>query len=300
MTSPDEDRRTGAVHAVAAYGLWGMLPLYFVTLAPAGSLEILGCRILFSVVVAAILIRWQHGWGRMRTALRDRRVMLTLAAAAALIFVNWLTYITAATSGHVVETSLGYFINPIVTVLLGVVVLRERLRPLQWAAIGVSALAIVVLVVAYGQVPVIALTLAFSFGLYGLLKRQVSGRVDGLSGLAIETILLIPAAGLLIAVVSSWGQLTLLDHGPVHFALLAFSGIATLVPLLFFAGAAKRLPLAHLGLFQYLAPILQLLTGVLILHEPMPATRWIGFAIVWLAVFMLVADVLIVGRRGRA
>ena len=225
MTSPDEDRRTGAVHAVAAYGLWGMLPLYFVTLAPAGSLEILGCRILFSVVVAAILIRWQHGWGRMRTALRDRRVMLTLAAAAALIFVNWLTYITAATSGHVVETSLGYFINPIVTVLLGVLVLHERLRPAQWAAIAIAVVAVVVILVAYGTFPWIALTLAASFGAYGLVKKQIGPKVDAISGLTLESLWLTPIALVQLIVVANTTGLVFGTQGAGHTVLVTLAGV---------------------------------------------------------------------------
>ena len=280
----------GIVLAILAYLLWGFLPLFFLLLAPANALEIVAWRILFSLVFCAILITVTRAWSRLGVLLLDRRVTLTLLVAGILILINWLVYVFATLQHEVVQASLGYFTNPIVTVLLGIVVLRERLRPLQWAAIGISAVAVLVIAINYGGFPWIALALAFSFGLYGLIKKRVGDRVDALSGLTIETLWLAPIAiGQLIFVALTTG-ITIGNVSTLQTVAMLFAGVVTAVPLLLFAGAARRLPLTTIGLTQYLTPIMQFLIGVLLLHEAMPPARLIGFVLVWIALIVLTID----------
>jgi chloramphenicol-sensitive protein RarD len=289
----------GLAFAVGAYGLWGLLPVYFLSLEPTGPIEIVAWRVVLSLVFCVLLLVVTRGWASLNRTLLDRRAMLLLGLAGALIVINWLTYVVATLSGHVVEAALGYFLNPIVTVLLGVVVLRERLRPAQWAAIGISALAGLVLAIGYGSVPFVALTLAFSFGLYGLVKKKVGPKVDAIVGLTVETAWLTPLALAGLAVLAATTGLTLGAAGPVHLVLLLSAGIVTAVPLLFFAAAARRLPLTLLGLAQYLAPLLQFTLGVAVLGEDMPIERWIGFALVWVALIVLTIDMFVAGRTPR-
>jgi len=293
--------RTGAglAFAISAYGAWGLLPVFFLLLAPSGAIEIVAWRIVLSLVFCVLLITVTRGWPRFTALLRDRRTVLIVGAAGALILINWLVYVFATLGGHVVEASLGYFTNPIVTVLLGVFVLRERLRPLQWVSIGISALAVIVLAVNYGAFPWIALALAFSFGTYGLIKKQVGGRVDALSGLTLETAWLAPAASIALLVIAASGALTIGTISVTHTILLLSAGVLTAVPLLLFASGARRLPLTYMGLTQYLAPILQFLIGVLVLHEDMPAARWVGFGLVWVALIVLTIDMFAAGRSSK-
>lgn len=289
----------GLAFAVGAYGLWGFLPIYFSTLAPAGAIEIVAWRIVLSLAFCALLLTITRGWRAFAVIVRDRRTMLIMGAAGVFILVNWLVYVFATLTGHVVEASLGYFANPIVTVLLGVLVLREQLRPLQWTAIAISAVAILVLAVNYGQFPWIALALAFSFGFYGFIKKSVGGRVDAISGLTIETAWLAPVAGITLGVIAANGELAMGREGVQHTALLLAAGVVTAVPLLLFAAAARRLPLTYLGLAQYLAPVTQFLIGVFFFHEDMPLVRWLGFALVWLALIVLTVDMLRSNRAAR-
>jgi chloramphenicol-sensitive protein RarD len=299
QSSPQLKFGSGLILAVLAYGLWGFLPAFFELLAPANALEIVAWRILFSLVFCAILITVTRGWPRFLGVLRSRRVMLTLGLAGIFILINWLVYVYAVLTDRVVEASLGYFINPIVTVLLGVFVLREKLRIPQWIAIGISAIAVVVLAVNYGGLPWIALALAFSFGLYGLIKKRVGGSVDALSGLAVETLWLAPiAVAQLIGVAVTTG-LTIGTVSTLQTVAMLSAGVVTAVPLLLFAGAARRLPLTYLGLTQYLAPILQLIFGVYIAHEAMSPVRWAGFALVWVALIILSVDMVVASRSER-
>ena len=299
-TTATSERGRGFAFAIASYVWWGFLPLYFVVLVPSGAVEIVAWRIVLSVVFCALIILVTREWARFAAITRDRRSMLLLGAASVVILINWLVYVFAAVSGHLVEASLGYFINPIVTVLLGVILLRERLRVLQWVAVGVSAVAVVVLAINYGQPPWISLVLAFSFGIYGLIKKQVGPKVDAVSGLTIETAYLAPAASIALIVIASQGDLTMGAIGVWHTALLLFAGAITAVPLLLFAAGARRLPLVYMGLVQYFAPVLQLIIGVWIMHEAMPPARWVGFAIVWVALAILSFDGLRHGTRQRA
>ncbi len=290
---------TGLAYAITAYGLWGFLPGYFLLLAPASPWEIVAFRILMSLGFCAVLLTVTRGWRGFLGLSRQWRVLGMMALAGVLIYVNWQVFVLATLGGHVVEGSLGYFINPIITVALGVIVLRERLRPLQWAAVGVSLVAIVVIAVGYGAFPWIALALALSFGFYGFIKKRVGAQVDAVSGLTLETAWLTPVAVVQLVVVGATVGLGFGSAGPVHVALMIATGVITATPLLLFAAAARRLPLVALGLTQYLAPVLQFLTGVFLLHEPMPVGRWIGFCLVWLALVLLTVDMVRAARAGR-
>ena len=296
---PRSAANTGLIFAVSAYGMWGILPLYFLFLAPTGAFEIVAWRVLFSLVFCGVLIASTRAWRRLVAALRSPRIVWTMGLAGVLIYINWQTFILGTLSGHVVETALGYFINPIITVLLGVFVLHERLRTAQWVAVLISFIAVVVLSVGYGTVPWISLILAFSFGLYGLIKKRVGGHLDALTGLTLETMWLTPIAIIQLVVVSLISGLTFGTVSVVHTIALIGSGVLTAIPLLFFAAASRRLPLTTLGLVQYLAPVLQFLAGVFILHEPMPPERWLGFGLVWLALIVLTVDMIVAGRAQR-
>lgn len=290
VTTHERVSPSGLAYAIASYLLWGFLPLLFLTLPPTGAVEIVAWRIVLSLVFCVLLLTVTGGWARFAALIRDRTALRSLALAAVFVLVNWSVFIYATLSDHVIEASLGYFTNPIVTVLLGVVVLRETLRPLQWVAVGVSAVAVLVLALGYGSFPWIALTLAFSFGLYGLVKKQVGPRADAISGLTVETAVLTPVAIGALIVVGAITGLTMGTVSPLHTVLLASVGVATAVPLLLFAAAARRIPLVYLGLVQYVAPALQLTIGVVLLHEPMPLQRWLGFGIVWVALAILTID----------
>jgi chloramphenicol-sensitive protein RarD len=283
-----DERRTGVAAGLAAYLLWGLFPLYFPLLEPAGGLEIVAHRVAWSLLFIGVLLTVLRGWSQVRAAFTDRRTLLVLTGAAVLIVVNWLVFVFAVNSGHVVESSLGYFINPLVSVLLGVVVFRERLRRLQWVAVALAALAVVVLTVDYGHPPWIALALAGSFGLYGLMKKLV--RVEAAPGLFVETALVFVPALVVIVVLEVQGSAAFGHEGVGNALLLASAGVATAVPLLLFAAAARRVPLSTVGLLQYVNPLIQLAIGVFVLGEPMPPARLVGFAIVWLALIVFSAD----------
>jgi chloramphenicol-sensitive protein RarD len=290
------DTRRGAIFGATAYLLWGIFPLYFPLLDPASAVEILAHRVVWSLAVVVVLVQLTRRWPGVRAVIHDRTKVLRLTAAAVFLAVNWGVYIYGVTTDRVVDTSLGYFINPLVTVMLGVVVLRERLRPAQWAALAVATAAVLFLSVQGGRLPWIALVLAFSFGIYGLLKKLAY--VGALEGLTVETAVLTPIAVLYVVVIQVSGAATLTTHGPGHAGLLALTGLVTAVPLLFFGAAASRVPLVTLGLLQYLAPTMQFLLGVLIFHEDMSAARLLGFVLVWIALAMFTAD--LVGQRRRA
>jgi chloramphenicol-sensitive protein RarD len=285
-------QRDGFLAAVAAYGLWGLLPAYFVALDPSGPVEILAFRIVLSLIFCLAILAIMRRLPRTAALLRDPSILRLSALAAVLIFINWSVYVYASLNQFIVEAALGYFINPLVTVALGVIVLKEKLRPLQWGALSLAVAAVVVLAVGYGSVPVISLTLAFSFGFYGFVKNRMGPAVKSLDSLTLETLWLTPIAlGLLVWVYLTSG-LSLGTLGPWHTALLLMAGAVTSIPLLFFGAAARRLPLSVIGLMQYLAPIMQFVFGVAIMGEPMPLERWIGFSLVWVALVILSVDAL--------
>lgn len=276
-----------------------MLPLYFVVLAPATAYEIVALRIVFSLVVCLLMLAVTRSVGRFIRLLRDGSAVLALTVAGVLIAGNWLLYTVATTTGHTLEASLGYFINPLVAILLGVLVLHEKLRPLQWTAIAVGALAVVIMAVFYGAVPWLSLGLAFTFGFYGLVKSRVGSRYPALITLTGETAMITPLALVAVALLGAQGQITLTSEGTGHFLLLLSSGVITAVPLLLFGAAAARLPLSTVGMLQYIAPIGQFILAVLVFHEEMPPERWVGFGLVWLAVVLLVLDAVRAPRAPR-
>ncbi|MFG1696969.1 EamA family transporter RarD [Nonomuraea sp. NPDC049309] len=289
------DSRRGILYGVAAYTMWGLFPLYWPLLKPSGAVEILAHRMVWSLVVVAAALAVRRHWSWVKPLVRQPAKLGLLALAAIFVTVNWGTYIYAVNSGHVVESALGYFINPLVNVLFGVALLRERLRPLQWAAVGFGALAVLVLTVDYGRPPWVALTLAFSFGIYGLVKKRAN--VEATESLAVETlVLLVPALGYLTWLQAT-GTATFGHEGVGHALLLVTAGLITAVPLICFGAAAIRVPLSTVGLLQYIAPILQFACGVLIAKEVMPPSRWIGFSIVWLALAIFTYDSIRAARQ---
>ncbi|MCH5676047.1 EamA family transporter RarD [Streptomyces gilvus] len=291
------ERRTGLLNGFAAYGMWGLVPLFWPLLKPAGAVEILAHRMVWSLVFVAVALVYVRRWAWAGELLRQPRRLALVAVAAAVITVNWGVYIWAVNSGHVVEASLGYFINPLVTIAMGVLLLKERLRPVQWAAVGIGLAAVIVLTVGYGQPPWISLTLAFSFATYGLVKKKVN--LGGIESLAAETaIQFLPAVGYLLWLTSR-GDSTFTTEGPGHGALLAATGVVTALPLVCFGAAAIRVPLSTLGLLQYLAPVFQFLLGVAYFHEAMPVERWAGFALVWGALCLLTFDAWRAARETR-
>lgn len=294
------ERAVGGVYAFTAYLLWGVLPLYFLLLAPIGAFELVAWRILLSLAFCAILLTAMRSWGRFAAIVRQPRLLLWTAVAGGLIYVNWQVYILATLTGHVIEASLGYFMNPLVTVVLGVVVLRERLRITQWIAVGMAAAAVGVIVVGYGAFPWVALTLALTFGVYGLVKNRLGPSVDAVSGLTLESAWLVPIAGVLLVAVGSTAGLTFGSEGVWHTVLLSLAGVLTATPLLLFAAGARRVPLTVIGLLQFVAPIMQFVIGAWLLGEPMSLERWIGFGLVWTALVVLTVDSLRFARRSRS
>lgn len=284
--------RAGVFSAIAAYGLWGFMPLFFLLMEPASGIEIVAFRIICSVLLCVLFVAIGRRWGRLRVILGRPRSVLILGLAGLLVFVNWSVYLYAVLTGHVIEAALGYFINPLVTILLGVMLFRERLSKVQWFAVVLSAIAICVLAIDYGRLPWLSLTLALSFALYGLIKKMAGSGVDALSGMAIESVWLLPVAVGLVIWLALRGELTFVSGGVAHFGSLLLAGPITVVPLMMFAAAARRLPLSYIGLAQYLAPVLQFLIGYLVLHEYMSVARWAGFSLVWVALTCITVEVL--------
>ena len=280
--------RKGFLLGVAAYGMWGIFPLYWPLLEPAGAVELLAHRVVWSAVVMALLVVVLRRGTRLRALLASTRSRVLLALAAVVISVNWGVFIWGVNNDHVVETSLGYFINPLVTVLAGVLILGERLRPLQWGALALAAVAVLGLAVENGRPPWVALALAFSFATYGLLKKKVNA--GAIEGLTIETMVVAPIALGYLFWLGAAGSSHALADPPWHLVLLATSGAVTALPLLCFGAAATRVPLTTLGLLQYLAPTIQFLLGVALFGEPMSTGRWAGFAVIWVALAIFTLD----------
>lgn len=294
---PAADVRLGTAAGVGAYALWGLFPLVFHQLDDVAPGEILLHRILwsFALVAALLALRRDRRWFAPVRAARHGLGQLSLASVA--IAINWLVYIWAVNDGQVVEAALGYYVNPLITVALGVVVLHEHLRRLQQWALGFGAASVAVLTVAYGRVPWVALVLAVSFATYGFLKKSVP--VDATTSLAVETAILVPFAATAAVVLDVSGEAAFLHGSTGRDLLLASLGIVTAVPLLLFGTAARRIPLSLLGLLQYLTPTMQLLVGVAVFHEPMPAERLAGFVLVWVALALLGTDALQALHRSR-
>lgn len=290
--------RTGLFYAIITYLMWGMLPLYFNLMADASPVEIVASRVVFSLIFCAALLPMLKLTGGFVEVLRNRRATLVLFAASLLIGVNWFIYVLATTTGRTIDASLGYFINPLVSVSLGVIFLKERLRVAQWVAVGLSAVAVLIMSLVYGQVPFIGLGLAFSFGIYGLLKSRVGGTVAPVVSLSLETLLLIPVALLALVWVQGTGQSTMFT-APERFLLLASTGVVTAVPLIAFAAAAKRLPLTVIGMVQYLGPSIQFFLAVFVLKDHIGAEKWLGLSIIWVALVIFTADAVRASRTSR-
>ncbi|GGQ13356.1 MULTISPECIES: EamA family transporter RarD [Streptomyces] len=294
----ENEQRAGLLYGFGAYGMWGLVPLFWPLLMPAGAVEILAHRMTWSLAVVGLALLAVRRWGWIRELLRQPRKLGLTALAASVISVNWGLYIWSVNNGHVVESSLGYFINPLVSIAMGVLVLGERLRRAQWVAVGISFVAVLVLAVGYGRPPWISLVLACSFATYGLIKKKLN--MGGLESLAAETAMLfLPALGYLLWL-GAQGQSSFASQGVGHALLLAATGLVTAVPLVFFGAAAIRVPLSTLGLLQYMAPVFQFGLGVLYFHEAMPPERWAGFSLVWAALALLTWDALRTARRSRA
>ena len=289
------ETRRGFWYGFGAYFLWGIFPLYFPLLEPTGALEVLAHRIVWSLVFVGVLLLMGRGWSRLRAVVADRRRLRLVAVGSVLIAVNWGVFIWAVLNGHVLESSLGYFINPLVLIFLGVVVLGERLRRSQWLAIALATVAVVVLTVDYGRPPWVALTLAFSFGTYGLMKKKAD--IGAVEGLGLETLMLAPVALAYIGWVQVDGGAVFGHEGAGNMLLLAGAGVITAVPLLLFGGAATRVPMSTLGLLQYIAPTMHFVLGLVIFDEAMSTARWVGFVLVWVALVMLTTESLVSRRR---
>jgi chloramphenicol-sensitive protein RarD len=284
------EQARGFALGVAAYLMWGLFPLYWPLLEPAGAIEILAHRVLWSMLTMIVLVVVLRRSPQLRAIFADRRRRSFLLVASVVIAVNWGTYIWGVNNHRVVETSLGYFINPLVTVLMGVLILHERLRRWQWVAIGIASLAVVGITVEYGHPPWVALVLAFSFGTYGLAKKQAG--VEAVESLAFETLAIVPIAAIYIGVLGARGDGHFTTEGLGHMLLLVSTGAITAVPLICFGAAAIRVPMTTLGLLQYLAPVLQFLLGVAVLDEHMTRMRWLGFALVWVALAIFTVEAL--------
>lgn len=284
------EARLGVIYGLACYLAWGVIPIYFKAVKSVPPLEVLAHRVVWSVVFLAILLQVRRGWPAILQAVGSRRTMLALLATTVLIACNWYTFIWAVSHDRVVEASLGYYINPLVSVLLGFVLLRERMRMFQWVAIAIAAAAVLYLTVRLGKPPIVSLILAFTFGFYGLLRKVA--QVGSLPGLAIETTILAPVAVAFLVWTSRAGNLVFLHQSTRLDALLAAGGVVTAVPLLWFANAARRLRLATIGLMQYIAPTLQLLLGAAVYGEKTSLDHWITFAAIWSALGVYTFDAL--------
>jgi chloramphenicol-sensitive protein RarD len=293
-----EDRaavRAGLLYGLAAYGWWGLVPLYFKAVADLPAVEILAQRIVWSVAFLAMVLAWARRWQDVARCFRDRRLLLTLLGSTVLIALNWLAYIYSVTSGQLVQSSLGYFILPLVSIALGMVWFKERLRPLQLAAVAVAAAGVLELTRANGELPWIAMVIAFSFGFYGLLRKRAA--VDGLVGLSVEVALLLPVAAGYLCYLGLTGALSLGAQGAATDLLLVLSGVVTAVPLLCFGQAARRLPLSALGFLQYLSPTLALVLGVVLYEEEFGTKEAISFGLIWGALVVYSFDMARTLRR---
>ena len=287
----------GIWYAIGAYLTWGVFPIYWKWLETVPAIQIISHRIIWSFVLLAIVVFVTRQWKAFRSAALSPRVVLIYLASGILLSINWFTYVWAVNAGFVVETSLGYFINPLLSVLLGVFFLREKLRPWQWAPIGLAAIGVTYVAISYGQFPWIALTLAFSFGIYGLIKKAAP--LGSLYGLTLETgLLFLPAVGFLI-VMEMRGGGAFLRSGPVPDLLMVGAGVVTTIPLLMFASAAQRIPLSTVGVLQYITPTMQFLLGVLLYHEPFNQSHLIGFCIVWVALIFFWLEGFLASRKRR-
>jgi chloramphenicol-sensitive protein RarD len=282
---------TGLLFGVSAYLIWGSFPLIITASAFANPLETVVWRVVFGFLFAALLVSITRTWKPIIELAKSPKKLGWIAVAALFIFINWETYVIAVVTGNTIESSLGYFINPLITILFAVLFLKERLRPMQWVALGMGLVAVIVLTLDYGRPPWIALILAVSFAIYSLAKNRVGKSIPALQSFTLESAIVLPVVLIQLAFVASMGPIMLFSGGFEASVLIGF-GILTAIPLILFGAAASRIPLSSIGFIQYLTPTLQFLIAYFILQEPMPAVRWIGFGLVWLSLVLLTLDAL--------
>lgn len=297
--APDESaiRRAGLINGFSAYLLWGVMPLLFAAAAPTGALELVSHRVIWSLGFCAILLVFTGGFLRTWQILRSPRLFGLLLLASVLIAINWTTFIFGVETNQLVEISLGYYLNPLISIGLGVIFLGEKLRPLQWTAVGFGLLAVIIVGIGLGRVPYLAFTVALSFGLYGLVKNKVGSRVGALEGMAVESLVLAVPSAIYLIVLGSLGLQTFTGFGGWHVFVIIITGPATAIPLILFSAAARRIPLSWVGMLQYLTPTIQFTLGVTVLGEMMSTTRWTGFFVIWIAVILLCTDMIRHSRR---
>ncbi|MDN5805957.1 MAG: EamA family transporter RarD [Brevibacterium sp.] len=290
-------RRAGLTNGLSAYLLWGLIPLLFAAAAPTGALELVSHRVIWSLIFCAILLVFTGGFTRTLQAVQSGRTFWLLALAAVLIAINWTAFVYGVETGHLVEVSLGYYLNPLISIGLGVIFLGEKLRPLQWTAAGFGLVAVIIVGVGLGRMPYLSFTVALSFGLYGLVKNKVGNRVGALEGMTIESAVLAVPSTIFLLVLGAQGLSTFTGFGASHVIIILVTGPATAIPLILFSAAARRIPLSWVGMLQYITPTMQFITGVFILGEMMSTTRWVGFFVIWIAVLLLCIDLVRQSRR---
>jgi chloramphenicol-sensitive protein RarD len=281
----------GLLYGLSAYLIWGSFPLIIAAASFADPFEVVVWRVVFGFIFAALLVSIVGGWKEILQIVKSAKRLKWVAVASLMIYINWVVYVVAVATGNVIESSLGYFINPLVTVLFAVLLLREKLRPMQWVALGTGAVAVIVLTLDYGRLPFIAIALAVSFGIYSLAKNRVGKEIPALQSFTIESGLVVPVALVQLWLVSQSAQIMLFS-GFVETSILVGFGILTAIPLILFGAAASRVPLSTIGFIQYLTPTIQFSIGFFVFGEPMPTVRWIGFALVWVSLAILTVDAL--------
>ena len=286
------EKTKGIGYGLSAYLIWGSFPLVIAMLSFADPFEIVVWRVIFGFAFGLAVILVTRKLSEYLSVFKQPKQLLWISLAAVVIYINWQVYVYAVADNHVLEASLGYFINPLVTIALATIFLKEKLNVLQWVAVGLGGVAVLILTFNYGQPPVIALTLALSFGIYGLAKNRLGGKVSALSSFTVETTLLLPLGIVQLVVLAGMMQIQFGYAGLAPSLGLAAYGVLTAIPLLLFGAAAKRVPLSYIGFMQYLTPTLQFLLGLIVFQEPMPAARWLGFAMVWFALSILSFDAL--------
>ena len=281
----------GLLYGLSAYLIWGSFPLIIAAASFADPFEVVVWRVVFGFIFAALLVSIVGGWKEILQIVKSAQRLKWVAVASLMIYINWVVYVVAVATGNVIESSLGYFINPLVTVLFAVLLLKEKLRPMQWVALSIGAVAVVVLTLDYGRLPFIAIALAVSFGIYSLAKNRVGKKIPALQSFTIESGLVVPIALVQLWLVSQSAQIMLFS-GFVETSILVGFGILTAIPLILFGAAASRVPLSTIGFIQYLTPTIQFSIGFFVFGEPMPAVRWVGFALVWVSLAILTIDAL--------
>ncbi|WP_041205910.1 MULTISPECIES: EamA family transporter RarD [Leucobacter] len=289
--------RSGLGYGLGAYLIWGVFPFFFGLIAVVGPFEVVPWRVGATLTFCVILVSATRRWGQVGAILRSPRLLGWFTLSALLLYANWQLFVIGVMTGHVLETSLGYFINPLFTILIGVIVRKEQLTRPQWIAVGIAAAGVAAAAVAYGAFPWIALGIATSFGLYGAVHKHAGEQVDGITGLTVETFASLPVAAVQLLIVAGVSGIGVFSFGPGITALVMFSGIMTAVPLILFGEATRRLPLSYMGFLQFLTPILGFLYGYFVMHEEMPVSRWVGFIAVWIALIILIADMVAQIRR---